>query len=333
MRIRPWLPVMLAATILGTAVPAARSQSVFDKLKAKAKAKINQKQDQATDSAVNSADPNNAGGSSNANSSATPADSSNSAGAGATPAEPAATAASASAATAAAPVSLLSYQNYDFTPGETIIFADDFTTTQDGEFPDQWELQQGQAVVNKAAGSQAFLLTDGNYARVNPRMKTKTYLPSQFTLEYDVYANPGAYALQVQMFGASDDGTFHVGRADAGYDGPHVTLGGALPPALRDENFDNKWHHVAVVYRKPQLKIYVDQYRVLTVPDAKLDPQWMQFAGIGDQEKPITFRNVRIAAGGGMNMLGKKFTDAKIVTHGINFDVDKATIRPGAWAR
>jgi len=27
-------------------------------------------------------------------------------------------------------------------------------------------------------------------------------------------------------------------------------------------------------------------------------------------------------------MVGKKFTDAKIVTHGINFDVDKATLRP-----
>src|ERR1700722_13860687 len=29
-----------------------------------------------------------------------------------------------------------------------------------------------------------------------------------------------------------------------------------------------------------------------------------------------------------MNMIGQKFTDAKIVTHGINFDVDKATLRP-----
>ena len=27
-------------------------------------------------------------------------------------------------------------------------------------------------------------------------------------------------------------------------------------------------------------------------------------------------------------MTGQKFTDAKIVTHGINFDIDKATIRP-----
>ena len=27
-------------------------------------------------------------------------------------------------------------------------------------------------------------------------------------------------------------------------------------------------------------------------------------------------------------MIGKKFTDAKIVTHGINFDVDKSSIKP-----
>src|SRR6476620_4115843 len=29
-----------------------------------------------------------------------------------------------------------------------------------------------------------------------------------------------------------------------------------------------------------------------------------------------------------MNMIGKKFTETKFVTHGINFDVDKATIKP-----
>src|SRR6185437_11424193 len=50
--------------------------------------------------------------------------------------------------------------------------------------------------------------------------------------------------------------------------------------------------------------------------------------GIGDAEHPIVFRNFRLAQGGNMNMIGQKFTDAKIVTHGINFDVDKATLRP-----
>ena len=181
--------------------------------------------------------------------------------------------------------------------------------------------------MNKAAGYPAFLLTDGNYAEVNPRMKNKTYLPDQFTIEYDLFGNPGVYPLNVALVNADDNATFHVGRDEAQYEGP-ISIAGALPPPIREDAFDNKWHHIAVVYRKPQMKIYVDQYRVLTVPDTKFVPQSLIFEGIGDQEKPITFRNVRVASGGGMNMVGKKFTDAKIVTHGINFDVDKATLRP-----
>jgi outer membrane protein OmpA-like peptidoglycan-associated protein len=318
---KPCLAIALALTVLAVAVPTAHSQSVFDKLKSKVKDKANQTEDNATNSAVNSADPTNksAATTNNEASGSTTATTANAPGAAA--------GAPGDVATAAAPVTLLAYQNYDFTPGETIIFADDFSTTQDGEFPDQWELTRGQAVVNKAAGYEAFMLTDGNYARVTPRMKTKIYLPDQFTLEYDLYANPGAYPLQIEMVSGSDSANFHVGGSDAEYNGP-VSLGGSLPPQIRGDAFENKWHHVAVVYRKPQMKIYVDQYRVLTVPDAKFAPQSLVFEGIGDQEKPITFRNVRVAAGGGMNMVGKKFTDAKIVTHGINFDVDKATLRP-----
>jgi OOP family OmpA-OmpF porin len=321
MTMKPCLAIALALTVLAVAVPTAHSQSVFDKLKSKVKDKANQTEDNATNSAVNSADPTNksAATTNNEASGSTTATTANAPGAAA--------GAPGDVATAAAPVTLLAYQNYDFTPGETIIFADDFSTTQDGEFPDQWELTRGQAVVNKAAGYEAFMLTDGNYARVTPRMKTKIYLPDQFTLEYDLYANPGAYPLQIEMVSGSDSANFHVGGSDAEYNGP-VSLGGSLPPQIRGDAFENKWHHVAVVYRKPQMKIYVDQYRVLTVPDAKFAPQSLVFEGIGDQEKPITFRNVRVAAGGGMNMVGKKFTDAKIVTHGINFDVDKATLRP-----
>ena len=323
MRLKLWLPFALAITVLAAAVPTAHSQSVFDKLKQKAKDKVNQKEDQATDAAVNSADPTNKSGGSN--SSASDGGANASAHAEAKTDSPEAAGA---ADVPAAPVTLTSYQNYDFTPGDTIIFADDFTATKDGEFPEQWELTKGQAVVNKAAGYQAFLLTDGNYATVNPRMKTKTYLPDQFTVEYDLYANPGVYALIVEMENGDNSARMQVGRSEASYESNGINLSGALPPAIRDDAFDNKWHHVAMVYRKSQMKIYVDQYRVLTVPDTKFVPQSLVFEGIGDQEKPITFRNVRVASGGGMNMVGKKFTDAKIVTHGINFDVDKATLRP-----
>ena len=38
--------------------------------------------------------------------------------------------------------------------------------------------------------------------------------------------------------------------------------------------------------------------------------------------------NVRAAAGGNMNMVGKKFTEATMITHGITFDIDKSNIKP-----
>ncbi|HEX4155082.1 MAG TPA: OmpA family protein [Acidobacteriaceae bacterium] len=317
-----WLPMMLIGCTLGGVVPTARSQSIFDRIKQKAKDKVNQKEDNAATSVVNGADPTAAknasdNGATSSTTAAAPA--SSTAASGTTTAD---------VATASTPSITISYQNYDFVPGSTIIFADDFTNTADGEFPDQWELSKGQAVVNKEGGYQAFLLTDGNYARVSPRMKEKTYLGPQFTLEFDVFAIPDAYPMHVEMDNGDNSADFYVSRSEAQYEGPHVSLAGSLPPAIRDDVYDNKWHHIAMVYRKPQMKIYVDQYRVLTVPDTNFEPQSLVFEGIGDQEKPITFRDVRIADGGGMNLVGKKFTDAKIVTHGINFDVDKATLRP-----
>jgi outer membrane protein OmpA-like peptidoglycan-associated protein len=173
------------------------------------------------------------------------------------------------------------------------------------------------------------MLTDGNYAEVSPRMKTKTYLGPDFTIEFDSYALADAYPLHIELDNAKrDSASYYVGSGEADYSASGVSLSGSLPPALREGAYDNKWHHVAMVYRKPQIKLYVDQYRVLTVPDSKFEPASVIMEGIGDQQKPIIFRNVRIADGGGMNMIGKKFTDAKIVTHGINFDIDKATLRP-----
>ena len=105
---------------------------------------------------------------------------------------------------AAAPVTIKTYQNYDFTPGDTILFADDFRATQDGEFPEQWELVTGQSAVNKQQGFEALTMTDGNYAKINPRLKAKTYLGNQFTVEYDTFATPGAFG--VQLFFPHEEG-------------------------------------------------------------------------------------------------------------------------------
>ena len=109
----------------------------------------------------------------------------------------------------AATASLKSYQNYDFVPGEKILFEDHFTDDQDGEFPAHWKLGAGQAVINKIAGEQAFFLTEGNYVRVGPRMKTeKGYLPDNFTVEFDFYAAPGSSEPMLLFTTATDESRY-----------------------------------------------------------------------------------------------------------------------------
>lgn len=239
-----------------------------------------------------------------------------------------------STATPAPAPSFKTYQNYDFVPGDKVLFEDNFKEDQDGEFPAHWELKDGQGIMNKINGEPAFFLTDGNYVRVFPRMKTASYLTDPFTIEFDYYFVPDAYGILTMLryndpsAGSEQEDIVSVNSSEASISGDQLSFSKPLPEALAGENFVNKWHHIAIAYKNRQVKVYVDQYRALVVPDAKHAFEKMQFAGIADETHPLILNNVRIAAGGGMNMIGKKFTESKLVTHGINFDYNKATIKP-----
>lgn len=228
-------------------------------------------------------------------------------------------------------VSTKTYQNYDFVPGDTVLFADDFIEDQDGEFPSHWTLSKGQAVINKVNGKSAFLLTQGNYCQVNPRMKTKSYLTDPFTIEFDYYANNGSGP--GISFDYKDGDEISTGYVEFSCSGEVSTFDlpadfNANYPNEDDATYRNKWHHCALIYKNNEVKCYIDQYRILVIPTFKVVPLSFGFAGIGDQDNPIIITNIRAAAGGNMNMIGKKFTEAKIVTHGITFDIDKSDIKP-----
>lgn len=227
---------------------------------------------------------------------------------------------------AAQPVSLKAYANYDFVPGEKILFEDNFRDDQDGEFPAHWILQSGQGVVNKLGNEPAFFLTEGNYVKVSPRMKTENgYVPADFTIEFDFYANDGY--TPVLLFNMDDNSNRNIQFGEevgTGYFAKDLSA----TYAGDKENFKNRWHHAAMIKKGTQIKCYEDQYRVLVIPDCGVfNALNLDLGGIGDAVNPIIFKNFRFAAGGGMNMIGKKFTDNKIITHGINFDIDKASIK------
>ncbi|MBD2703267.1 OmpA family protein [Spirosoma sp. BT702] len=223
------------------------------------------------------------------------------------------------------------YQNYDFVAGDKIIFADDLADSPPGEFDPHWKLIEGQAVVNKVSDEKAFFITK-YYTKLAPRVKTPAYLPKNFTLEFDSYldaaydSNEGIY---IQFLNDTEPVVnIRSNRDYSVFDGPDTKLNGEYPKAIAAENYFNKWHHYAIAVKDNQVKIYCDQYRVLVVPEVIFKATSLLVGGDASDGKNMMFRNFKLAAGGDMNLIGKAFTDGKYISHGILFDVNKATLKP-----
>lgn len=233
-------------------------------------------------------------------------------------------------------VSAGNYKNYDFVPGDKIIFQPDLSSEVDAELPARFTVKKGAAEIQSYEGEKILHLQPDASTAVEPLMSTEHYLPEQFTLEFDVmYENDDAY------FRYSSD--FRIGFSAMGdenyYNGglyafvinniSQCSLGKTgtqnFPDALQKSfGAGNTWHHIAIYVRKNIGKAYVDQYRVCatnTLP-AGADKLYIKADRYG-----IKIKNFRLAAGGS-DKYNKIVTDGKFITHGILFDVNKATIKP-----
>ena len=247
---------------------------------------------------------------------------------------------------------IAAYNNYDFRAGDKIIFEDEFASDADGEFPTHWNLLEGQGVINKIDGISSFLLssTPGmrSYSMVSPFMSNASYLTANFSVEFDQYLTSSNNKLILFMY----DNTGNVLGVIVSGENVHYNflkassakdlltsaglplqddskLMNALPNAIAGTNFYNTWHHIAMAYKNDQLKIYVDQYRVLVIPHCGFKPTALECrSNTYDADKPVVFKNFKIADGAQMNMLGSIMTTGKFVTHGIGFDVNKSVLKP-----
>jgi OmpA-OmpF porin, OOP family len=311
---------VMAATVISTAAKSQFLKKLGDKIKNKTDQRIDQKTDKAVDKGLDKID----------DATKVPANTNTTSGTGTNGQATSSTSTSTPANNTVAAPSYKTYANYDFVPGDKIIFEDNFSEDADGEFPSHWDLLNGQGILNKMNEDEVFALTDGNYVRVTPLMKTSKYLGTQFTFEFDTYLTEGAYGVRVHFddAGKNDLVSFATNASGVDFVSDSKSLSGSFPAESQYKNYFDRWHHYAFAFKNGQMKVYCDAARVLVVPNMGAQPDIVEFAGIGSVENPILVKNIRLAEGGGMNMLGKKFTDAKIITHGINFDVNKAIIKP-----
>ena len=231
------------------------------------------------------------------------------------------------------------YKNYDFVPGDKIIFQPDLSIEPDAELPARFAVLNGNAEIQSFdSGKILHLQKDGN-ATVAPLMNSENYLPEQFTLEFDMmYENEGSYFRYASDFNVAfrkaGDKNYYSGALFAfkvdGVSkvklGPEGGSGAQSIPdgLLKSFGMGNTWHHIAIYVRKNIGKAYIDQYRVFATNTL---PAGAEKFTIKADRYGIKIKNLRLAAGGN-DKYSKIITDGKFITHGILFDAGRSVIKP-----
>jgi len=243
------------------------------------------------------------------------------------------------------------YSKYDFIPGDKVIFFDDFSDTDVGEFPRKWTLKgPGAGSSNNAV--EVVKHQGRNFLRSQPaatkedtqhyslqyvRLNRKGDLPEKFTVEFDAvlsYCPPGEKNSMTDYYlHLMNDETFRGLGGGAATGTVLVTpeTGSSANTKTAIRKGDGKVHRIAVSVNGTFVKAYVDQDRVANDPDGISRP--VQYIGVymgpeGNWICPnVMFTNFRVAEGG-KDIQSALDTDGKIVTHGILFDTGSDRIRP-----
>lgn len=245
----------------------------------------------------------------------------------------------------------------DFKRGSVILFQDDVTAEQVGEFPSKWDLFQGTVETKTLGGVKAINLTDN--AQVQPLIKEQgAYLPEKFTIEYDFYywlttsvpGNDGIGLNDMKLILAvtKDRSDFPGEGYDSGDLTAFVLKHGVCDTKEHgytfngnkeggfDYSFKKGWNHVALSFNKRALKVYFNDKRVVNLPRVN-QPTWLCFQ-VPYEYKNLTFiRNVVIAKGA-VELYDRNAQDVsavekaiqetgKFVTNNILFDTGKATLK------
>jgi flagellar motor protein MotB len=231
----------------------------------------------------------------------------------------------------------LVWAKYDFVPGTEIIFEDDFKDEQNGEFPSRWDITKGAVEVAELDGEKVvwFKLTNSNGPdAILPYLKNRTedYLPDEFTFEMDVYFHADnqlnreyyifLYDKKNQMKIMSPSKPIRIE-----YNRIHHNFIGDIYPGQTSRNYKEGWRHVAISFNKRALKGYLDDTRLLNIPNIEFNPTGIMISvhNVSGTGKAF-IKNVRIAKGA-VPLYDKFLVDGKFVTTGIKFDVNKATIK------
>lgn len=231
---------------------------------------------------------------------------------------------------------------YDFTPGEKVIFFDDFTSENIGDFPVSWNTTgSGEIVTTTLADGRWFLITNG---RGITTLDAPLTLPENYTIEFDVIPHKDPkngnnksfsfYLLSTSkpkdlVYGLARPGeaavkfSFEYNNYVSAYyrDGTPDIKGIENAPKLEAD----KKYRISIWVQKERIRMYVGQEKLFDLPKA-ISKNYKYNMIRFDNGTPM-IANVRIATGL-PDMRSKLITEGKLVSYGIYFDVNKDIVKP-----
>lgn len=214
---------------------------------------------------------------------------------------------------------------FDYVPGDSVMFLDDFRQDELGEFPAHWTLAQGTYEVAEMDGERWLRCTsnDGRIRMKRPRAP----FPEFWTLEFDFFGKePLSQAINVRGLAKDDRPTWEVSYAqtrDMVFRSGEIF---ASTPLEGDGPVDGR-HHIMLMARGTALKAYLDRQRMANVPDVSAAagmPEDIEFRMFSSSHPMIG--NLRFAEG--CRPAKDMLAEGKLVTYGIRFATGSDAVLP-----
>lgn len=235
---------------------------------------------------------------------------------------------------------------YDFVPGDRILFFEDFSQDAIGDFPALW-------TSNSSGEVKTVNIAPGRWFHMNGKDAVYCYtrkidFPDNFIVEFDIIPDAEyQYGIRFTLYqDRTDDPKELNDDLYPGTSGLHVTpkydgwetLGyretddwitgeASINPVIREEN-----NHVIIWVQKRRVRIYHQGAKVIdlptnTYPDTRFNR--IRFSGWDRYSTPY-ITNLKITTAS-PDTRSKLITEGKLITYGITFDVNKADVKPESY--
>jgi OmpA-OmpF porin, OOP family len=226
------------------------------------------------------------------------------------------------------------WANYDFVPGERVLFAEDFARDRVGNFPQRLELVTDSSEVVEWEGRRWLRMNDHTAFTV----PLPEVLPERFTIEFDLPVPWHGMTVYAEAFTGSPPSTssIRIGGTEAGI----VRNAGSPGVSTMDPRnvfgasmFDDDWlatriQRVSVQADGGYVKVYLDERRVGNMPNARFGRANYLVFEFHDQGTAMPLiTNITVSAGGS-SLYDALVAEGRVATQGILFATGSDRIRP-----